>query len=309
MIRANSYTSSVLFLFLFLFVLLSSSFAYSKDGDSLSDEMTMARGFYKDGLYHLAIKELDEYKDKGVAKGESCAFNLIMGKSYYFLERYSDATLPLSAVLEEGCLLDEDESAYYHLGDANLKMGRVALAKKNFENLKRLYPKSSFTTQVNERLGQIIYLESLENYENRRYKKALVGFLAVLRINPKGVPLDELHLKRGDSFFYLERYDNAERAYTRSFALLPAGDLKGRVQFQLAFIKYYLEEYDKSISLMQSFLDAYPEHPLANKGKNAILWSLYKKETYKEALDYLEGLHDEEKKLPGNEVEDTVNAS
>ena len=309
MIRVKSYISLGLFLFLFLTVFLSSTVSFSKENPALSNEITMAKGFFKDGLYHLAIKELDEYKDKGVAKDESCAFNLSMGKSYYFLERYSDAALPLSAVLEEGCLLDEDESAYYYLGDASLKTGRVALAKKKFEDLKRLYPKSSFSTRVNESLGQIIYLESLENYENRRYKKALAGFFAVLRVNPKDIPLDELHAKRGDSFFYLERYDNAERAYRKSFALLPAGDLKGRVQFQLAFIKYYLEEYDKSISLMQSFLDEYPKHPLANKGENAILWSLYKKEKYKEALSYLEDLHDEEKKLPDSEVKDTVNAS
>ena len=269
----------------------------------------MARGFFRDGLYQLSIKELEAYKGKGVKKEELCGFNLTMGESYYLMERYSDALLPLGAVLAESCLLDEDESAYYHLGDANLKMGRVGIAKENFENLKRLYPKSSYAARVDERLGQILYLESLEHYENSRYKRALEGFLEVLNINPKGVPMDELHAKRGDSFFYLERYDNAERAYKKSFDLLPAGDLKGRVQFQLAFIKYYLEEYDKSISLMQAFLDEYPEHPLANKGKNAILWSLYKKEKYKEALDYLEGLHDEEKKLPDSEVKDTVNAS
>ncbi|MDT8317311.1 MAG: tetratricopeptide repeat protein, partial [bacterium] len=269
----------------------------------------MANGFFRDGLYHLSIKELEEYKGKGIKKDELCGFNLVMGKSYYLMGRYSDAVLPLSAVLDDSCLLDEDESAYYYLADANLKMGRVEIAKGNFENLKRLYPQSSFSPQVDERLGQILYLESLEHYENRRYKKALAGFLEVLNINPKGVPMDELHAKRGDAFFYLERYDNAERAYNKSFELLPAGDLKGRIQFQLAFIKYYLEEYDKSISLMQSFLDEYPEHPLANKGKNAILWSLYKKKKYKEALDYLEGLHDEEKKLPDSEVKNTVNAS
>lgn len=309
MIKVKNYTSKVVFTFLFLSLLFPSTDIFSSESPSLSDEMTMAKGFFRDGLYHLSIKELEEYKSKGIKKEEFCGFNLIMGKSYYLMERYSDAVLPLGAVLDESCLLDEDESAYYHLGDTNLKMGRVGIAKSNFENLKRLYPQSSFSPQVNERLGQILYLESLEHYENRRYKKALAGFLAVLKINPKGVPMDELHAKRGDSFFYLERYENAERAYKKSFDLLPAEDLKGRVQFQLAFIKYYVKKYDKSISLMQSFLDEYPEHPLANKGENAILWSLYKKEKYKEALDYLEGLHDEEKKLPDSEVKDTVNAS
>lgn len=309
MIRVKNYTYAGLFSLLFLSLFLSSTVTFSKERSSLSPEMIMAKGFFRDGLYQLSIKELEEYKSKGIKREDLCGFNLVLGKSYYLTERYSDATLPLNAVLEEGCLLDEDESAYYHLGDANLKMGRVDIAKKNFVNLKRLYPQSSFSPQVNERLGQILYLESLEHYENRRYKEALAGFLAVLRMNPKGVSLDELHAKRGDSFFYLERYDNAERAYRKSFALLPDGDLKGRVQFQLAFIKYYLKEYDKSIILMRSFLVEYPEHPLANKGKNAILWSLYKKEKYKEALDYLEGLHDEAKKLPDSEVKDTVNAS
>ena len=309
MIRVKSYISPGLFLFLFLTVFLSSTVSFSKENPALSNEMTMAKGFFRDGLYHLAIKELEAYKDKGIKKGETCGFNLIMGKSYYLLERYSDAALPLNSVLEEGCLLDEDESAYYHLGDANLKLGKVDSAKENFEKLKRLYPKSSFTSRVNKRLGQIVYLESLEDYENRRYKKALAGFLSVLRLNPEGIPLDELHAKRGDSFFYLERYKNAERAYSKSLALLSPGDLKGRVKFQMALIKYHLNKYDKSISLMQTFLDEHTDHPLANRGKNAILWALYKKKKYKEALDYLEGLDDEERKLPDSEVKDTVNTS
>lgn len=296
----------VVFLYL---VIHSPTSSYSSDKAALSDRLKLAKGLFDDGLYALAINEFERFKAQDLEKDEACTVELFLGKSYLFTGEFEKSQPLLKHVIEGRCSLKEQEEAYYYTGDSYMNLGNRISAKEYFEKLKNFYPESSFGPLIDENLSQIIYFESVAHFEKQNYNKAMKGFDSVLKLGAKGVPLDELYVRKGDSLFYLEKYLRAEEAYRKAKELSKTDDARGRIEFQLAAILYNKGEYDGAITSMRSFLEKYPDHPLSTNGKNIILWSLYRMGKYNEAFDYLTVIENEGNENVNSEVGDVVDSA
>ncbi len=271
--------------------------------------MKMASGFFKDGLFDLAVKELEQYGKEEVAEKEVCPYNLTLGMSYHELKRFGDAIAPLTVVLKERCALDAQESAYFYLGNSYLQNGEREEAKANFERLKYLYPESAFIKRADEKLGHIIFTESLNQFDERQYKRAIRGFEMIQNLKGAKVPLDELQTKIGDSYYYLENYAKAGKAYEKALELVSPGEKQGRIRFQLASIRYHQGDYKKAISKMESFLNEFADHSLNVQAKNTILWAHYRKGDFKKAYNHLETFQNSESNVADREAKNLIGSA
>ena len=257
------------------------------------DDVAVARGLFRDGLYSLALKELESYREKGVHKEDECAVNFLLGKSHFLLERHGDAIPNLDSVLQKNCPIDDQEEARFYLGNTLLAAGERGRAKGHLEKFKHLYPESRFISDVEKKLGEIVYAESLEKFDAQKYNKAIKGFEKVEGLALDGVPHGELFAKMGDAYFYVADYKAAKGAYKKALKVIREDEEKGRISFQLATIKYKLGQFDKAASDMERFLEDYPEHTLASRAQGSILWALYRLEKYEETLNHLDSMREQ----------------
>lgn len=309
MFEQKSYKLHLWLPFLAVLILFSPHDSFSEEASVFSEELTMSSGFFRDGLYSLAVNELETYGAQGLPEEEECIYNSLLGKSYYHLGRYEEALSLLKKVVKERCSLTEQENAYFYLGESYFKLSQMAPARETFERLIYLYPQSSLLKETNNRLGMIIYKESLSHLENGKYKEALKGFDHVLKLESDHVNLSDLYSKKGDALLYLERYDESEATYKKAAKYVEDDEQKGRIAFQLALISYYQKDYDKAISKINRFLKDYPDHALAARARNTLLWSLYRQGSYQEALTYLDNMEAGDGKVPESDVRDLVNTS
>ena len=309
MLEQKSCSLRTLLAFLAILILFSPLESYSEDEFVPSEELTMSKGFFRDGLYSLAVNELEKYGAKSLPDEEECLYSSLLGKSYYYVDRFEDAITPLKRVIKERCSLSEQESAYYFLGDSYFKLSNMESARETFEHFIYLYPQSSLLHDTNNKLGRIVYMESLLHLENSEYKDALRGFDHVLQLQSTDVKLSELYTKKADTLLYLERYPESEESYKKSSKYVEKDELKGRIRFQLALIRYYLEDYENAIAMINSFLKDYPDHALTVRARNTLLWSLYRQGSYQAALAYLDNMESGHGNLPESDVKDLVNTS
>ena len=276
---------------LFLFFCLAPLHAAGAQntGNRLSEKIVLARGLVDDGLYSLAVRELETYIKEELRKDEFCPANLLIGKAYYYEKRYEEAIDRLPGIIDRPCSLREQEEAYYYLGMAYFESGKYGKAKKVMERLLYLYPESEFRSLAKDVMARSFYDESLHSFDSEDYKKALKGFNKVLTLDSKKVPEDLLQIKIGDSLFYLGEYEKAEAVYNKALSRFDLRD-ESRIRFQLANIKYNTDNFDDAIKLMKAFLKDFPSHSLSRSASNIILWSLYKKGEYEEAYNYFNGL-------------------
>ncbi|MDH3975748.1 MAG: tetratricopeptide repeat protein [Deltaproteobacteria bacterium] len=309
MLKHKNYNLYLFLPFLAALILFSPSKSYPREGFLPSEELIMSKGFFRDGLYSLAVKELEAYGAKGLADEEECLYNSLLGKSYFHLHRFEEAIRALKIIIKERCSLSEQEKAYYYLGDSYFNLSQMESARETFERLIYLYPQSSLMKETNNKLGKIVYMESLSYLENSEYKDALRGFDLVLQLKPRHVKLSDLYSRKGDALLYLERYAEAEAAYKQASKYMDDDEQKGPVEFQLALIRYYLKDYGKAISKINDFLKDYPEHALTVRARNTLLWSLYRQGNYQDALAYLDTMEAGGGKVPESDVKDLVNTS
>jgi len=303
-------THSFKLLLILLFVLLFPLHLYSAEAkNEPSEKIVLAEGLIDDGLYSLAVSELESYLEQGVRKDEVCSANLLLGKAYLLEQRNEEAIDSLQLPLKTSCSLKEHEQAYYYLGRSYFEAGKMEQAKKVMEKLLYLYPESEFITHSKDIMAQSLYQESLNLFNSEDYSSALKGFKKLLSLDATKVPKDMLQLQIGDSLFHLGEYDKAEATYREVLSQYNHIDDKPRIRFQLAAIKYKTGGFDEAIALMRAFLKDFPEHSLSKSASSIILWSLYKKGQYEEALNYLNLFEGNSGNVADDHLKDIVNSA
>ena len=269
---------------------------------SLSENARLAKGLFNDGLYSLAIKELERYRKEGIIDEDRCIVNLVLGKSYFMLNSYTDSPKFLGDVIDDDCSLHAQEQAYFYSGKAYFKLGDMTMARRSFEKLEYLFPESKYISRSKEQLGEILYLESIDLFDAQKYDEALAGFEEVRRLSPASVPRDEILTRMADAYFYKEDYVKAEKIYLQLKKTDGAEDRAIHIQFQLAAIKFYRGQYEDAIAGMKTFLERFPDNAISGRGQSIILWSFFRLENYEEALAYLNKVDEENNDLVEEEV-------
>ncbi len=268
----------------------------------LSERARIARGLFNDGLYSLAIKELERYREEGIIDEDRCVVNLLLGKSYFILSNYAAIPKLLGDVIDNDCSLLTQEEAYFHSGNAYFKLGDMAAARSYFEKLEYLFPESKYISSSKEQLGEILYLESIELFDAQKYDEALAGFEEVRRLSPASVPRDEILTRMADAYFYKEDYVKSENVYLQLKKADGVEDRVIHIQFQLAAIKFYRGQYEGAIAGMKTFLETFPHTAMSGRAQSIILWSFFRLENYEEALAYLNKVDKENNDLMEEEV-------
>ncbi|MBE9536651.1 MAG: tetratricopeptide repeat protein [Proteobacteria bacterium] len=303
MLKKNN---SCVVLLLLAYVLISAQPCLAEE-DALQGNIEVARGLFKDGLYDLAAKEFNALRDN--KDTDQCEVNLYLSKAYFSLENYPSIPKLMDVFFDDGCSFDMQEEAYYISGNVYLKLGDRGKARERFEKIRDLYPESEHIAEVDASLSEIIYQEGIQFFNERKYSKALDNFEKVQKLKSDISSSPDLSVRIADSLFHLAKFKKSSKVYGDALKLLPDGEEKGRILYQLSYIDFNMGNYDSAATAMISFIEKTPDHPLLSSAHSLVSWALYKDDRYEESLSYFNMLRKGEKETLSIEAYDLMGIS
>lgn len=145
-------------------------------------------------------------------------------------------------------LFPEDPDAYYKLGNAKRKLGKLEEAVKNYDK----------TIELNPDTPEAYVNRGASKAELRKLKEAIEDFSKAIKLNPK---LSEAYTNRGFAKFKLGKPEEAITDCSKAIELNPmvaeAYTNRGIARGELGRLKEAIEDFNKAIELNPELSHAY----------------------------------------------------
>ncbi|UCD85252.1 MAG: tetratricopeptide repeat protein [Deltaproteobacteria bacterium] len=245
-----------------------------------------ARSLYQDELYELASAELQGFLERYPESTFKEEALVLLAKSHYLSGSHSQANEDLLEILTEYPQSIYREEVLFYLGESFFGLKDINQAINYYDRLLSEFPKSAFKKLILDRKKQILYQQAVGLLESKDYPEALEKFRQVQKDPSPEIPVDELQLRLGDTYFQLKKHKQAGESYRELISSFPGSTLLPKAEFQLALIEYRNRKFDEAAEQFGAFIEKNPESLLVPRAHYSILWALYHQKKFREAYQY-----------------------
>lgn len=199
-----------------------------------------AQALYKSGRVNEAITEFTQlqskYPNSEYAEGSLFTVAWIyfqQGKFDESITRYRDLLVKYPKTSLEPII-------YYSIGDAYFNLGKYDLAIQNYENVIAKFPASDY---IFDAVNGIQF-----SYVAMNAPERAISFIDQFIIrNPNFKNADQIYFKKGEIFYGLRQYENAQRSYREFIARYPRSSLVPDAYFWIGKSAQNLSQFEEAL--------------------------------------------------------------
>ncbi len=243
------------------------------------EDYVLIQGLLRDELYDLAIKRIEGFLTSYPDSTNGEALHYKLGELYLNLQQFENAEKQFEAFVKKYLQSNYYQSAYFLLATAYQLDNKFSEAEKIYKDIiKQKGYQEDLISEAQERLSEIY------SYSDRMQEAAVL-----LEKIIKNKPKIELKVKLANIYFELREIKEAKKLYesliNESSRLSSESII--RINYNLALIHYYNEDYDKAIQKFTSIHTIDPNHREAIIG---LSWCYYQQKRYQEAYESLKSI-------------------
>ena len=223
------------------------------DAVAKSDEQRLyiiAKGAYQDGLYDVAIGQLEKFL-KGFPKSTLTEpVRLMLAESYYQKNNFP-AAIPYYQKLLDASQFDYDK--------INYRLGYCYYRTDKFSHVAAAFSRISRNEKTEKYYAEILYLMAESLLRVKEYKQAEKNFHNFLDEFPKHHYYKKALFGLGLSQFGDMRFAASLASLKKFVGEYPPLNLRARAQFLIGFSLEKIKEYSQAIAAYEKFLSNYPD--------------------------------------------------
>lgn len=244
------------------------------------------------------------------------------GEIRYQLNQFDDAIQDLETFYQSPYGKEYKEMALYSLAWSYFNRGNYRKALTLFGNHRKLYPRSSYWSDIQVRMADCHFY--LRNYDEagREYESFLKNFPNHPDRDWAIYQLGNTYLKRkqfgkareyfqrvaqnakdpklrergsymiGRSYFVENRFEEALRGFEQTLAAHPNGELIPRIHYEMGDCYYNLKQFDKALEWYRKVLDRFPSSEVVVDALSGYQWASLQlgreKEAFRLIRDFLQ---------------------
>lgn len=261
-----------------------------KSAIHMNPEFEKVRMYLMRTYYHL--NQMDKYLEERRKIGESESFADDGGREYYLLafDFFSLGEYDIALEnLKEALKMNPDfPEARFLIAETFYQINDFDEALFHYQYIVDNFKESEYYDNSLLGGGWCAYL--LENYLlSEEYLELLVAQF------PKGTLYQDGMYKLGRVYFIQEKYQDTINIYEKLNSLESLAYDALEIQFILGQSYFWMDEYEKSKSLMKDLIDSYPDFILIDEARYFYSFSLFKEGKYQESAKNLEEISTDEK--------------
>jgi tetratricopeptide (TPR) repeat protein len=227
---------------------LNKSLEEKKYGRDTLRYFNIGYDYYIKGEYEKAI---EEFKKSLSCNPKFEKAQKYLSRSYYQLNQMDKYREEIEKATRLKVINDEEKvEEHYKLGYEfySLKKYQVAIEElKKALNLKNDYPAAR-------------YLLAECYFKQKEYKIALVEYDRVVSDSAKNEYTDDSLLGSGWCYYLLEKYEEADKRFSKLLMDFPQSDLALQAYYKLGKSNFKRENYQKVIEVYKEFIKKYPQY-------------------------------------------------
>ena len=228
------------------------------------------------------------------ADKESILHGALLGRgtAFYQMGDNESAVGDLEELLTGQPALNLKDQAHRLLGQCYVRMGRRAEAIKDYMAIIEASDDPQEKAEYTLLLGELFY--SLERYPEAIEKcNEVIGLDFADADNGRGYMLEErAYFVMGDAYSRQENYREASRTFSMALKLFPRGNLSSDLLFGKAVAQFVLEEFEAVVSLLNEFIDRFPQNPNLENAYYFLAYSHLRETEFSKAAEWFGKLAD-----------------
>jgi TolA-binding protein len=238
-----------------------------------SDLLTAAQQAFNDGFSDVATRYLEDFINKFPGSRNLPMAKLLLGESDFLRGDYPNA---LDLFEEISMQTDKRDEVLYWRGETYLKLNRLPEAQRDYQTVIDDFPQSGYVPQAYYSLGWSFFQE-------KKYGPAKNVFLRLTTQFPNHQLSEDASLKIAECDFNSGQLNNAREDFQRYLARYPKSSHLCEVNFNIAESFYYLEKYENAADFYEKALDSNCDDALRLTAFTAEGWAYIKLNKFNDA--------------------------
>lgn len=237
----------------------------------------MLKGYYHTGDYQKTLEKGVEFIIDNPDSPVIPEAMLLMGKTYFKLEKYDKAAQIFKKVIDDPNSFFLRVDAQYHLAGCFEQTGETKEATSLYTEIEETSPEDEYAKKSAERLGKIgkpkeglsykeaaqdLYDQAMDSFNARHYGPARSTFKKIMNEYGKSGLYDDALLMIARCDYRMRKYSSAKKIFRQVVHL--EGDAADDAQFYIAFVYGRQGDLDRAIRAFQAVVKYFPNSELAD---------------------------------------------
>jgi len=246
--------------------------------DNARELFLVAQKAFEDGFYDVATRYIHQLLEDYPQTDKRVQANLLLGQCYFFKNQY----LKAYDIFQEQLQYSEFKDAtLFWLGETYLKGTDYHQAEKQYRQLIKLYPKSTYAPQAYYSLGWVYF-------EQNQYKEAKEIFFRLMENYPVHSLTEDASFKFGEAEYNLHNYENTIEYFKNYILRYPQSTRHAESYFYIAESYYYLEDFLTSATYYAKTAAIAYDNKLILMARVSLGWCYLKLEKFSLAQKYFD---------------------
>jgi TolA-binding protein len=249
--------------------------AQSKEEESLF----VAKKAFEDGFYEVSLGLLERFLINYPDSPKAAEANLIIGKCYFYQNKFLDALKKFEEILKEPGSRDIQDAALYWIAEVHFRGNNFSRAAQYYKKIIDEFPGSSYAADAYYSLAWCLFQE-------KSFSEALSYFKIVEEKFPKETLAQDASFKIVECLYNLKDYAAIEER-VKSYLKIYAKDTSKApyLHFYAAEAQYYMNNFEAAIDEYSKVITNTADDKMKALSRLGMAWSYLKLKQYQQAQD------------------------